>query len=109
MKYAQQYQRLEILPLNPMECGKNYYKNSLRHMDPLIGTKSFRLKFLWSCLQSGTADGCLLRFSCAPRPMSYHGSASVRGTPVRDIGGWWLARRALCPGCSIVSAVPVRC
>jgi len=29
--------------------AKNYYKNSLRHMDPLIGTKPFRLKFPWSC------------------------------------------------------------
>ena len=27
-------------------------KNSLRHMDPLIGTKPFRLKFPWSCLIS---------------------------------------------------------
>src|SRR4030095_15666529 len=33
---------------------KNYYKNSPGYMayGPLSGTQSFRLKFLWSCLQS---------------------------------------------------------
>src|SRR4029450_8382341 len=31
---------------------KNYDRNSLWHMAPLIKTKSFRLKFPWSCLYS---------------------------------------------------------